>query len=107
MLEKLKRRWNIKSNFQVIVILVVFAITGTTTVYVKNFIFNLAGVTPETHLLFRISFYIVVILSVYNLLLLLVGAIFGQFRFFLGFEKKFFSRLLFVKKQVPAKKISV
>jgi hypothetical protein len=107
MLEKLKQRWNIKSNFQVIVILVVFAITGTTTVYVKNFIFNLAGVTPETHLLFRIPFYIIVILSVYNILLLLVGAIFGQFSFFLGFEKKFFSRLFFLKKQALSKKITV
>ena len=107
MLEKLKQRWNIKSNFQVIVILVVFAITGTTTVYVKSFIFNPAGVTPETHLLFKISFYIVVILLVYNALLLLVGAIFGQFKFILAFEKKFFSRLFFLKKQEPVKKITV
>jgi predicted ABC-type sugar transport system permease subunit len=107
MLEKLKQRWNIKSNFQVIVILVVFAITGTTTVFVKNLIFNFAGITPETHLLFRIPFYIVVIMLVYNVLLLLMGAIFGQFKFFLGFEKKFFSRLLFLKRQDPTKEISV
>ncbi len=66
MLEKLKQRWNIKSNFQVIVIL-----------------------------------------SVYNALLLLTGAIFGQFRFVPGFEKKFFSRLFFLKKQVSVKEITV
>jgi Mn2+/Fe2+ NRAMP family transporter len=105
MLEKLKLRWNIKSNFQVVIILVVFAITGSTTVVVKNYIFNVAGVTSETHLLFRIPFYIVVILSVYNVLLLLTGAVFGQFGFFLAFEKKFFSRLLFLKKRQPAKSI--
>ena len=103
MLERLKQRWNIKSNYQVIVILVVFAITGTSTVYIKNLIFLFAGVTSETHLLLKIPFYILVILLVYNTLLLFIGAIFGQFRFFLAFEKKFFSRLLFLKKQDPAK----
>ena len=36
MFEKLKKRWNIESNTQVLVILVVFAVTGSTTVYVKK-----------------------------------------------------------------------
>jgi hypothetical protein len=31
MLEKLKQQWNIRSNFQVFVIITVFAITGSTT----------------------------------------------------------------------------
>ena len=49
--------------------------------------------------------YIIVVLVVYNLLLLVVGFVFGQFRFFLEFEKKFFSRMLFRKKQTSAQKI--
>jgi hypothetical protein len=99
MLEKLKHRWNIQSNFQVIIILIVFAITGTTTVYVKKIIFDLIEITPETHFLVKIPMYILVVLAVYNLLLLIVGFVFGQFRFFWAFEKKFFSRFLFRKKQ--------
>lgn len=106
MFEKLKLRWNIKSNFQVIVILVVFAITGSTTVYLKKLIFELINITPDTHLLLKIPLYILVVLIVYNLLLLVVGFIFGQFRFFLEFEKKFFSRLLFRRKQVTEKLLS-
>jgi hypothetical protein len=104
MLEKLKLRWNIKSNFQVIIILTVFAITGSTTVFFKKLIFDLINITPETHLLIKIPVYILVILMVYNLLLLVVGFVFGQFRFFLEFEKKFFSRFLFRKKLTPAEK---
>lgn len=50
MLGKLKQRWNIKSNFQVIIILVVFAITGSTTVYLKKMIFDWAGINAETPL---------------------------------------------------------
>jgi len=106
MLEKLKLRWNIKSNFQVIIILTVFAITGSTTVYLKKLIFDLINITPETHLLLKIPLYILVVLIVYNLLLLVVGFVFGQFRFFLEFEKKFFSRILFRKKQTSVEKLN-
>jgi hypothetical protein len=106
MFEKLKLRWNITSNFQVIVILVVFAITGSTTVYLKKLIFELINITPDTHLLLKIPLYILVVLIVYNILLLVIGSIFGQFRFFLEFEKKFFSRLLFRRKQATEKVLS-
>ncbi len=103
MLGKLKQRWNIKSNFQVIIILVVFAITGSTTVYLKKLIFDWVGINAETPLVAKVIFYIVVILAVYNMLLLIIGFLFGQFRFFREFEKKFFSRLLFRKKRVVVK----
>ncbi len=103
MIGKLKQRWNIQSNFQVFIILVVFAITGSTTVYLKKLIFDLIGINQETHLLAKTLIYIVVILVVYNVLLLIIGFLFGQFRFFWEFEKKFFSRLLFRKKRVVVK----
>ena len=103
MIGKLKQRWNIKSNFQVIIILVVFAITGSTTVYLKKMIFDWAGINAETPMMAKVIFYIVVILAVYNVLLLIIGFLFGQFRFFWEFEKKFFSRLLFRKKRVVVK----
>jgi hypothetical protein len=106
MLEKLKHRWNMKSNFQVVIILIVFTITGSTTVYLKKLVFDLINITPETHLLIKIPLYILVVLIVYNLLLLLVGLVFGQFRFFWEFEKKFFSRLLFRKKQTSLEKVN-
>ncbi len=106
MFEKLKKRWNIQSNFQVVIILVVFAITGSTTVYVKKFIFDFAGITSETHLWIKVAFYIPVILIVYNILLLIVGFLFGQFRFFWEFEKKFFSRFLFWRKQTSVRKVN-
>lgn len=98
MLGKLKKRWNIESNFQAIIILTVFAITGSTTVYLKKLIFDFAGITAETHLWIKIPFYILVILTVYNVLLLVVGFLFGQFKFFWEFEKKFFSRFRLKKK---------
>ena len=106
MLERLKQRWNIRSNFQVTVILIVFAITGSATVYLKKMIFDLIGITPETDFGIKAPVYIIVILTVYNILLLIVGVLFGQFRFFWEFEKRFFSRLLFRKKQTSVEKVN-
>ena len=94
MFEKLKKRWNIESNMQVLVILVVFAVTGSTTVYVKKLFFDLVGITVETSLWVKIPVYIVAVLAIYNVLLLVFGFIFGQYKFFLNFEKKFFSRFI-------------
>ncbi|HPE75509.1 MAG TPA: hypothetical protein P5210_05495 [Draconibacterium sp.] len=106
MFEKLKKRWNIQSNIQVVIILVVFAITGSATVYAKKAVFSLIQITSETELWLKIPIYIIVILTVYNVLLLVVGFLFGQFRFFWEFEKKFFSRLLFRRKQTLVKRIN-
>ena len=103
MIEKLKQRWNIQSNFQVFIILLVFTITGSTTVYLKRMIFDWLAINAETPLVIKVVFYVVVILAVYNVLLLIIGFLFGQFRFFWEFEKKFFSRLLFRKKRAVVK----
>ena len=37
--------------------------------------------------------YYILILPIYNIFLLLYGFIFGQFRFFWDFEKRFFNRI--------------
>lgn len=95
-IEKLKQRWQVNSAWQVLIILVVFACTGYSIIGIKHLI----GITSETDLVYRISFYILV-LPIYNLLLLMYGFVFGQFKFFLAFEKRFFKRIidLFVKKK--------
>ena len=105
MFEKLKKRWNIESNFQVVIILIVFAITGSTTVYLKRIIFDWLQITSETPLAIKIPVYVVVIMTVYNILLLIVGFLFGQFKFFWEFEKRFFSRMVFWKKQTSSERI--
>lgn len=107
MLERLKQSWNIQSNFQIIIIFTVFTITGSATVYLKRIIFDLIQITPDTHHLIKVPVYIMVVLAVYNLLLLIVGFIFGQFDFFWEFEKKFFSRILFRKKQSRVEKVKL
>lgn len=90
--DKLKERWHVKNTFQVIVILIVFACTGTTVALIAR---------PLLHLIFNPNeiptwatvLYYVLILPIYNIFLLLYGMIFGQFRFFWAFEKRLFKRM--------------
>lgn len=89
---KLQRRWGVSAS-QVFIILLVFACTGFTVMFLKRPIVGFFTDGGEKDLLFTIIYYIL-ILPVYNLILLIYGFIFGQFRFFWEFEKKMFSRIL-------------
>lgn len=91
-LSKLQQRWGLKSLVQVVVVLFVFACTGTTILLIKNPILSLIDPSFKDSIVFNIL-YLVVILPVYNLFLLIYGFIFGQFQFFWEFEKRFFRRM--------------
>jgi hypothetical protein len=91
--ERLAVRWNVSPS-RVLIILVVFACTGFTVLFLKRPLVAWAsGSNGEQPWLFTVLYY-VLILPVYNLVLLVYGALFGQFRFFWEFEKRFFRRLL-------------
>ncbi|WP_333875977.1 DUF6787 family protein [Flavobacterium sp.] len=84
-----KERWNIKSNWQVFVILVVFAVTGSTAAYLSKPILALFGIEKGTvSNWIYYPLYIILIFPVYQVLLVSFGFLFGQFTFFWAFEKK-------------------
>ena len=88
----LAERWGV-SPARVGVILLVFALTGFTVMFLKKpMVAWASGDAGDPPLLFTVLYYIL-ILPVYNALLLLYGALFGQFSFFWAFEKRFFARL--------------
>ena len=84
-----KERWNITSDWQVVVILVVFAVTGSTSALIAKPNLRFFGITKESISLWLFyPLYIVMIFPVYQVLLVSFGFIFGQFKFFWAFEKK-------------------
>ena len=99
-IERMKSRWGITSTWQVIVILIVFACTGFTTLYVEELIYELFHIPEENRWWIAVLLFIFITIPLYNLILLVYGFIFGQFRFFWNFEKQFFGRIfgLFFKK---------
>lgn len=92
--ERLKDRWGLTSKRQVAIILIVFACTGFSILYLKKLILPLLGITNESAVSVRILVSIFIILPLYQLVLLIYGFIFGQFRFFWEFEKKMFLRMI-------------
>jgi hypothetical protein len=91
-IEKLKQRWKLGSAFQVIMVLVVFACTGFTVLFIKKPVLHfLVGAQGDSTL--ASVLYYLLILPLYNVILLGYGFLFGQFRFFWEFEKRFFYRI--------------
>ena len=85
----LKQRWNVEKAWMVWVILLVFALTGFTVMYLKKFFKPYMRDDWWVHVV-----YYVLILPVYNILLLTYAFCFGQFRYFWNFEKRFFKRIV-------------
>lgn len=95
-MEKLKQRWGLKSNMQVVVILLVFSITGYTSLIIAKPILNFIGLTQEaTNPWIYRPLRILLIFPFYQVLILFYGWVFGQFQFFWNFEKKMLSRMGF------------
>jgi hypothetical protein len=93
-MKKLKERWGVKSNKQIVVILLVFAITGFSSLQLAKPFLTLIGIpdTFQPHWLYRVL-RLLLIFPIYQILLVFVGFIFGQFSFFWNFEKKMLERL--------------
>ena len=95
-MNKLKEKWGITSNFQIIIILVVFSITGSVAVWIAKPVLNLVGLNKQAFspwLFWPIRIFI--IFPIYQILIVIIGTLFGQFKFFWGFEKKMLTRLGF------------
>jgi len=88
-MKKLKEKWGINSNFQLFIICVVFAITGSVSAIISgpviDYIFE--GLNINKYLKFILQ--LIIIMPIYQVLLLFFGFIFFQFNFFLQFVKKF------------------
>ncbi|MFT5473597.1 MAG: hypothetical protein ACI9OU_001467 [Candidatus Promineifilaceae bacterium] len=97
MLEWFKKRWGLKSAFQVVIVLIVFSVTGSTLLYVRQPVYDILGITETSPRWLKI----VLCIPLYQIMLLFWGAIFGQARFFWEFEKKSFRRM--IGKRGPAK----
>ena len=89
--DKLKTRWGITSNIQIILILIVFAINGSFAAWVASPLTEALGLDKETTNGFVYwPLRILLVFPIYQITLPIVGFVFGQFKFFWAFEKKMF-----------------
>tara|TARA_R110002051_G_C8604195_1_gene480887 strand:+ start:180 stop:506 length:327 start_codon:yes stop_codon:yes gene_type:complete len=98
-LQRLQTKWKLDSLLQVILVLVVFACTGFTILFIKNPILDFFGVEKGGFI--NTFLYLLLVLPLYQIFLLIYGFIFGQFKFFWEKEKQIFKRIggLFSKRK--------
>ncbi|WCO03290.1 DUF6787 family protein [Psychroserpens ponticola] len=91
--KKLEQKWILDYKWEMIRVFIVFAITGSSSVFVGRPIMKFVGITKENlnPIIYWVLF-IIIGLVFYQILLVTFGWLFGQFKFFWEFEKKMLKR---------------
>ena len=90
-MDKLKNLFKVSSTYQLVIVFIVFGITGSLSLVVSQYIsefFNLENILLS----------IIFVLLVYQVLLIVIGTLFGEFEYFWEMEKKIISRFKFNKR---------
>ena len=89
-MDKLKNLFRVSSTYQLVVVFIVFGITGSLSLVISAYIsdfFNLDSIILS----------IISVLVIYQVLLIIIGTLFGEFDYFWDMEKKILSRFKFRK----------
>ena len=97
MKNKLIKVFKVKDFNQLIIIFIVFGITGSLSVvlgkYVLINVFGESFLNNDYYWLLRL----ILIFPIYQVLLIIIGALFGQFRYFWEIEKKILIKMKLIK----------
>lgn len=90
---RLMNKWNINNKWEMVVIFIVFAITGSVSAKIPGPLMNLLGLDKaSTNPWIFWPLRLLIIFPVYQVMLVIIGWCFGQFKFFWWFEKKMLKR---------------
>ncbi len=91
--KKLEKKWILDYKWEMIRVFMVFAITGSSSLFVGRPVIKMIGITKENlnPILYWVLFLIIGLIF-YQILLVTFGWLFGQFKFFWEFEKKMLRR---------------
>ena len=95
-MKRIKEKWGITSNYQLIIILLVFSITGSLALWIAKPLLDIFKIKKD--LISPWIFWpvrVLIIFPIYQILILVIGTFFGQFKFFWNFEKKMLQRIGF------------
>ena len=98
MIDKLVNKFQANSIQHLVIIFLVFALSGSGSLFISSPILKALSLEE------LISYYplyifvrIILIIPIYQLLLIIIASLFGQFNYFWKFEKKFLKRLKIIK----------
>ena len=87
-MKRLKEKWNITTNWQLTVIFIVFAITGSTAAKIAGPVTEAVGISNDLAWYIYWPIRILMVFPLYQVFLVFFGWLFGEFKFFWNFEKK-------------------
>ena len=98
MLNKLVKKFNAKSKKHLLFIFIIFALSGSGSLFISSPV--LSAVNLEnliTYYPLYVLVRIIIIVPIYQIILIIIATIFGEFNYFWKFEKKFLQRLKLIK----------
>ena len=91
--KKLENKWKVDYKWEMIRIFMVFAVTGSSSVFIGRPIIYWLGITKENLNVFVYwTLYVIIGIIFYQIMLVCFGWLSGQHRFFWEFEKKMIRR---------------
>ncbi len=94
MLEKTRKFFKTKTYLQLFLVFLVFAISGSLSVLVSDPVVQYIGLEIINNVVIETIIRIIIIFPLYQVILLIIGTIFGQFKYFWEFEKKFWKKFI-------------
>lgn len=85
---RLQKKWGVENVRQVLAILLIFSLAGSSVVWLRKGLFYLLGYDSLTPLWLKTITYLLFVFPAYQCLLLIYGFLLGQFDFFWEKEKK-------------------
>ena len=85
--------WFDDSPVDIIIGFLVFAISGSLSVYVSEPFLNFLNYKQYvSNKIFQVFLRILIIFPIYQIILLAIGTLFGEFKYFWNFEKRFWKK---------------
>jgi uncharacterized membrane protein len=84
-MEKLKKMFKVSSTYQLVVVFIVFGITGSLSLFISDYVLDILELE-------NLIISIFMVLITYQVLLIIIGTLFGEFEYFWAMEKKILSR---------------
>jgi len=101
MIERIKKKWGIENNFQSIIILIVFAVTGSVSALFTGPITEYFNITTESfHPIVYWPIRFIIIFPIYQILLIWFGFVFGVLVSIITFQKDRFIFNFFLKMSI-------
>ena len=82
-----------KNFFQLFIVFIVFGISGSLSVVISGPFLDLIGLNNFENNITKLIIRLLIIFPLYQLILIFIGTVFGQFKYFWEFEKRFWNRL--------------